>query len=399
MLSGIPSSGSDSAEGPSRGRIRLALVIHSLESGGAERQFLQLVTGLDRTKFEPIIFVGRPSRERPESNKNCVILGPAPHSRATAPVQFAGRILNLARHLRRFRPHILHSFLEERTLWMSAMAERLSPVPVFIGNRRSSVNSYRHNGLQTTLERISMHRLDAMLTISRALQDEVIADGFPRVEAIPIGVDGIHFRPGGESELRARLGWNHGEKVIGMVANFWLCKGHGDFVKAAAILHARHPECRFLLMGNERGTLEQVRRQIQESGLAGVFHIVEGSLDAAPVYQAMNIYLCTSESEGFGNAVLEAMACGVPVVATRVGGLVEALSDGVEGLLTPAGSPEAAATAVERLLGNEQLALGFGLAARQRAVQRHSVEAMVRAHEAFYRRVLDEAVTCRKCDS
>jgi len=142
-----------------------------------------------------------------------------------------------------------------------------------------------------------------------------------------------------------------------------------------------------------------VRRQIAESGLAGVFHIVEGSLDAAPVYQAMNIYLCTSESEGFGNAVLEAMACGVPVVATRVGGLVEALSDGVEGLLTPARSPEAAATAVERLLGNEQLALGFGLAARQRAVQRHSVEAMVRAHEAFYRRVLDEAVTCRTCDS
>jgi glycosyltransferase involved in cell wall biosynthesis len=142
-----------------------------------------------------------------------------------------------------------------------------------------------------------------------------------------------------------------------------------------------------------------VRRKIAESGLAGAFHIVEGSLDAAPIYQAMNIYLCTSESEGFGNAVLEAMASGVPVVATRVGGLVEALTDGVEGLLTPARSPAAAAAAVERLLRDEALALGFGVAARQRAVARHSVQAMVRAHEAFYQRVLHESVTCRKCHS
>ena len=399
MLSGLASSEFDSAEPASGGRIRLALVIHSLESGGAERQFLQLVSGLDRTKFEPVIYVGRPSRERPESNENCVILGPAPHSRATAPLQFAGRILNLAKHLRRFRPHILHSFLEERTLWMSAMAERLSPVPVFIGNRRSSVNSYRHNGLQTMLELVSMRRLDAMLTISHALQEEVIADGFHRVETIPIGVDVNHFHPGGGEALRAQLGWSNGEKVIGMVANFWPCKGHADFVKAAAILHARHPECRFVLMGNERGTLALVRRQIAESGLAGVLHIVEGSLDAAPMYQAMNIYLCTSESEGFGNAVLEAMASGVPVVATRVGGLVEALTDGVEGLLIPAGAPEAAAAAVERVLHDESSALHRADAARQRVLARHSVAGMVRAHEVFYEEFLRESRKRREYDT
>jgi glycosyltransferase involved in cell wall biosynthesis len=399
MLSGLTSSPSDSAEPASGGRIRLALIIHSLESGGAERQFLQLVTGLDRTKFEPIIFVGRPSQERPESNENCVILGPAPYSRATAPLQFAVRILNLAKHLRHFRPHILHSFLEERTLWMSAAADAISPVPVFIGNRRSSVNSYRHNALQATLERASMRRLDAMLTISHALEREVIADGFPRVETIPIGVDINHFHPGGGEELRAQLGWNNGEKIIGMVANFWLCKGHADFVKAAAILHAHHPECRFLLMGNERGTLAGVRRQIAEIGLAGVFHIVEGSLDAAPIYQAMNIYLCTSESEGFGNAVLEAMASGVPVVATRVGGLVEALTDGVEGLLIPVHSAEAAAEAVERVLHDELLALHRAAAARQRVLARHSVAGMVRAHEVFYEEFLREGRKRREYDT
>ena len=395
MLSGLTSAVEMSAVRPSE-RIRLALVIHSLESGGAERQFLQLVTGLDRTKFDPLILVGRPSRERPEANVGCEILGPAPFFRATAGLQFAGRIFSLASHLRRFRPHILHAFLEERTLWMTAAAERFSPVPVFLGNRRASVNSYHHNGLQRLLERASMRRLDAMLTISHALEDEVKADGFQRVTTIPIGVDTLHFRPGRGCDLRSDIGWINNEKVIGMVANFWECKGHENFVRTAAILHARHPGYRFLLMGNDRGRLAGVRRQIAERGLDGVFHIVEGSLDAAPMYAAMDVYLCTSESEGFGNAVLEAMASGLPVVATGVGGLVEALQDGEEGLLIPAKAPEMAARAVEQLLGNDELARRLGTAARRRVVERHSVEAMVRAHEEYYVSALRERGKARK---
>jgi glycosyltransferase involved in cell wall biosynthesis len=300
-------------------------------------------------------------------------------------LSFAARVGRLTKTLHRFRPHVLHAFLPERTLFMSATAEALHPVPLFIANRRSSVSVYRKSGWKTALERLALMRVDAMLTNSEALREEVIrVDGFKDVAMTHGGTDTELFHPGAPSGLRREMGWTSEHIVAGMVANFRACKRHEDFVSAAKALHDRHPQMRFVLMGNDRGTLGAVRRQIADFGLTEVFKIINGSLEPESVYPALDMYVCASESEGFPNAVLEAMACGKPVIATRVGGTAEAMDDAVEGLLIPPHDPGAIAAAAERLIGDAELGRRLGAAARARVQVRYSLATMVAAHEAFY---------------
>jgi glycosyltransferase involved in cell wall biosynthesis len=370
-------------------RIRVAFVIHCLDTGGAERQLLQLISHLDRDIFEPLLIAGRPSEERGTTHQADVILSGASKSSLLSPFLFGRRIGKLTGTLRSFKPHILHAFLPERTLFMSAAAEVFHPVPVLIANRRSSVSVYRTKRWKTVAERLAMTRVDAMLTISEALREEVVnLDGFRNVETIHIGVDTELFHPGARSELRREMGWKSENVVAGMVANFRPCKRHEDFVTAAHILHQLHPEMRFVLMGNDRGTLEEVQRQIQALGLESVCKIISGSLKPELVYPALDLYICSSESEGFGNAVLEAMACARPVIATGVGGILEAIDHEVEGILIPPRNPGAIAAAAERFIGNPELGRRMGTAARARVLARHSIAAMVRAHESFYIRTL-----------
>jgi len=384
--SGMMTEGISSPE-----RIRIAYVIHCLDTGGAERQLLQLISRLDRNIFEPLLITGRPSMERGTTYCADVTLSDASNSSVMSPFLFASRIYKLAKTLRSFRPHILHAFLEERTLFMSAAAEMFQPVPLLIANRRSSVSVYRTSRWKTWAERLAMGRVDAMLTISKALREEVTClDGYRNVETIHIGTDTGLFHPDGHSELRQEMGWTNQNIVAGMVANFRSCKRHEDFITAAQVLHQRHPQMRFVLMGNDRGTLEAVKQQIQKLGLDREFKIISGSLQPELVYPALDLYICTSESEGFGNAVLEAMACGKPIIATAVGGIVEAIDHEVEGLLIPPQSPEAIVAAAERLIENPEQGRRLGAAARVRVQTRHSIAAMVRAHESFYIEALHE---------
>jgi glycosyltransferase involved in cell wall biosynthesis len=371
-------------------RVRVAFVIHCLDTGGAERQLLQLISHLDRDIFEPLLIAGRPSGERGATYEADVTLSDASTSSLLSPLLFGRRIGKLAKTLSIFKPHILHAFLPERTLFMSAAAEVFHPVPVLIANRRSSVSVYRTKRWKTFAERLAMTRVDAMLTISKALREEVVnLDGFKKnVETIHIGVDTELFHPGARSELRREMGWRSENIVAGMVANFRPCKRHADFVTAAQILHQLHPEMRFVLMGNDRGTLEGVKQQIQALGLERVCRIISGSLKPELVYAALDLYVCSSESEGFGNAVLEAMACAKPVIATGVGGILEAIDSEVEGILIAPRNPGAIVAAAERFIGNPSLGVRMGAAARARVLARHSIAAMVRAHESFYIRTL-----------
>jgi glycosyltransferase involved in cell wall biosynthesis len=225
---------------------------------------------------------------------------------------------------------------------------------------------------------------------SRAVADEMLSvAGCPQNKcgAIVNGVDVHKFRPSLPSDLRQQLDWNHGETILGMIGNFREVKRHNDFVSAAAILSAAHPQVRFLMAGADAGTKTVVQKQVERLGLVERVRIMDATPEPENIFAAIDIYVCASSAEGFSNAVLEAMACGKPVVATRAGGNPEAVLNGETGFLVPVGSPAAIALAADRLITNLSERTSMGIHGRQRAVEQFPLQAMVAAHQELYCRL------------
>lgn len=186
------------------------------------------------------------------------------------------------------------------------------------------------------------------------------------------------------------MGWGENNVVFGMVANFRPCKRHIDLVQAAAMILQQHPEARFVMVGADYGSREEVVREIEKLELKGKVHVVERDPSPEKIFAALDVYVCASESEGFSNVLLEAMACAKPVIATGVGGNPEAVLDGETGFLVPWGFPPALAAAAERLLRDPEQRRVMGIRGRQRAEQNFSLDRMVRMHEQLYLQLLSE---------
>jgi glycosyltransferase involved in cell wall biosynthesis len=168
-----------------------------------------------------------------------------------------------------------------------------------------------------------------------------------------------------------------------MIANFQPAKGHLNLVEALRIVD-RPPLIRLLGDGVERPRIEAA---IAAAGLGGTLRL-EGRLpDAAAQLAHVQFCVQPSNDEGLPNAILEAMAAGVPVVATRVGGIPELIHDGVDGLLVPPGDPAALAAAIARLASDEALRVRLGAAARERA-RAFSWEACTDQHVRLYEELL-----------
>jgi len=372
-------------------RFRVVYLIWTLRPGGAERQLLELLRGLDRRRYDPSVITFRPGSS--DSDCPCPLI-----TLATPTGGLIGKFLlalvcfgRLVRALRKIRPRILHSFLPELATIYGGPAARMAGISMFICSRRSSAKLYRQSVFITIAERYALKSADAMVVNAQCLAEEVTRlDHFPSddVTVIPNGVDVKKFRPGLPSHVREESGWSSENLVIGIVANFRDCKRHDDFLCAAGILHQLYAETRFILVGSDMGTLEASRHLSRELGLESVTRIITGISTPEEIYGALDIYVCTSETEGLSNVLLEAMACGIPIVATAVGGNPEAVQDGVEGILVPAHTPEAVATAVGRLIQDTGLRSQMGDAGRRRALEHYSMEAMVCAFERVYERTL-----------
>ena len=269
-------------------------------------------------------------------------------------------------------------------------------LPQVHGLRR--ISNRRDNGFLTSarvravLRRVN-RRFDRIIAPSRSILDLLIKDEHAdrtRCRTIVNGVDTARFHPAdapSRARLRAQLGFADDDCLIGCVASFTPVKCHDDLLAAFARAAQRHTRLRLLLVGD--GPLrEQIRAQIEALGLAASVRLLGARTDVESILPALDIFALASSTEGMSNALLEAQACGVPAVATSVGGNIEVIGAD-NGILVPPAAPGALAAALGDLAGDAQRRGDCGVAARRTALREFSLDAMVAAYEALYAELAD----------
>jgi glycosyltransferase involved in cell wall biosynthesis len=238
-------------------------------------------------------------------------------------------------------------------------------------------------------------RNDAVLAVSDGVADSVRRPrwlptaSYPPVETLLHGVDIDDARRGPEARhaARERLGLPADVPVIGNVANLTPKKDHATLLDAVVRLRPAHPDLVVLLIGT--GPLESdLRERVAQLGIEGNVRFLGMRDDVLDLLSGLDVFVLSSRYEGLPISMLEAMAAEVACVLTRVGGIAEAVADGREGLLVPAGDPEALARALGQALVDPALRRRLGTAARERVQREFSIDRAVRTLEARYTTLL-----------
>ena len=232
----------------------------------------------------------------------------------------------------------------------------------------------------------------SLIAVSHALRQSMIEEGFPsgRLEVVHNGIHaGAPPSAAARRHARATLGFADGPDgplVVGAIARLNPVKDLGTLIEAFAAVRATRPDAALVIVGDgeERSRLEEIARAL---GLLGQVHLLGHRDDARDLLPAFDIYANSSTSEGISLTILEAMAAGLPVVATRVGGTPEVVDDRVHGLLVPSRSPGALAGALGALAADPVWCRALGAAGRLAVSERFTIDRMVEHYAQLYLRL------------
>lgn len=183
--------------------------------------------------------------------------------------------------------------------------------------------------------------------------------------------------------LRDRYGIHKSDIVIGTVTRLVTIKGVEHLIRAVGSLRSRHPNVRLMIIG-EGPLKDELAKFVSELALTDSVVFCGFHNDPLPFFHAFDIFCLPSLNEGMGRVILEAMACGKPVVASDTGGIPELVQDGVTGFLCPIADPGSIAAAIEKLINNNQLCREFGAAGKKAATAKFSIEKMISDIENIY---------------
>ena len=355
--------------------LRVLFLMEDLCYGGTQRQTLELARRLNRQKFAPVMLtLTGPTDLDAAAREAGIELHHLGSGRRVSPVFF----LQLAATLRRLKPGIIVPCTALPNIWGRIWGRALrlwrgaGTGPLVVGTCRGGGGPARQH--EKWLWRLADH----MVCNSEALQNILLGFGVPqaRLSYIPNGVDTSFFSPSDPApSLR--------EPLIRCVARLAGDKDHLTLLRAFELVLQSHPTARLRLVGD--GPEEAALRQWAAAHAAGSrVDFVPGGLDMREHYAAARIFALSSVREGQPNVILEAMACGLPVAATAVGGIPRLVEQEVSGLLSPAADAESMARHCCRLLDDSALCDGMGLAGRRRVEQDFSFTAMVNAHEKIF---------------
>ena len=368
-------------------------LITGLEAGGAERMLVRLATATDRNRFRPVVVsITAGGAFAPVLQAAGIELRQLGMRRGHADP--AG-LFRLDRILREVRPDVVQTWLYHAD-FLGLIGRLLGPVPHLVWNIQCT--DMRGDGLSRT--GAALRRLlawgaampDAIVVNSRAGQEfhEQIRYRPRRWEFIPSGIDTREFRPDPvlRASFRRELGLEDEAILIGLAARFHPMKDHASFFAAAARVAATHEQARFVLAGTG---IDAANRALMEAigrcGIADRVVLLGERGDMPRFFAALDIAaLSSAYGEGCPNVLGEAMACGVPCVATDVGD--SALMIGDTGAVVPPRDPAALAAGLEKLIGLEPKARrALGERARERMLRNYDLGPIVARYEALYEEI------------
>jgi glycosyltransferase involved in cell wall biosynthesis len=370
--------------------IRVLQLITSLERGGAENHLLALLTHADRRAFELETAVLCGEGELVPAFREAGIRVHLLRSRARFDPLALARLVRL---LRDGHFDILHSHLFRADIYAGLAAAQL-------GERRPLVVSTRHNDDRFFLNPFVglVHYLvsaqqDLIIAISDHIARFTVARGVRdpgRVRRVYHGLEPPVTRALEREgqRIRAELGVGTDDFLVGNVGRLALQKGQRHLIAAMPLLLERVPGAHAVIAGG--GDLEDYLRDLaEEAGVAQRVHVLGPRKDVPALMHAIDVFAMPSIWEGFGLVLLEAMAAGRPIVASRVATIPEVVVDGETGLLVPAGDPQALADALAVLADQPTLARRLGEAGRERLRRQFSIDKMVGDTELLYRELIE----------
>jgi glycosyltransferase involved in cell wall biosynthesis len=365
--------------------------------GGTERQFVNLGLALEPSRFAVQFGCLRlwgelleevDARGIPVHGYNvCTFRNP----------KALGAQLQLARDIRRNRIEIVHAYNYYANVF-AIPAAKLAGARVVASIR--DMGAYLST-TQRHVQRFVCGLADRILVNANAIKDWLVSDGYPanRITVIPNGIDLSRFeQPVTVDSLHNEFHFRADAPLIGVVGRVKPLKGIEDFLRAASIVSTAVPQARFLIIGD--GFVAQGRnisrddayhqdllQLIAQLGLRDRVAFT-GFRTVEHVLPQLSVSVLPSLTEGLSNALLESMAAGLPVVATRVGGTSEVVTDGENGMLVAARDPESLANSICRLLETPALATRLGQAARRSVTDRYSMQRLAMNTSRFYESLL-----------
>jgi glycosyltransferase involved in cell wall biosynthesis len=332
--------------------VPIAFCITDLDRGGAEQALVQIVTRLDRNEWAPHVFCLSSEGELA-----------APLREAGVPVAClnakhwwnVGVLFRLRRALRRLRPAILQTFLYHANI-VGRVAGRMARVPVIVSGIRVAE---RRGRFRLWLDRVTERWVARHVCVSEGVATFSIERGRlspQKIVVIPNGVDWERFANAAPADL-ASLGIPADSRVLLFVGRLDPQKGIRALLESMRdMLSRKNLEGAHLLIVGEGPLRGEIERFIRDEQLAGCVHLLGRRNDVPALMRASNCLVLPSLWEGMPNVVLEAMAAGLPIVATAVEGTTELIRNGETGLLVPAGNGEALLAAVESVLRDGEFA-------------------------------------------
>lgn len=376
-------------------------MIDSLDQGGAEQSMMATLPVLAADGLAPELVLLRsldPDRERALADQGVPVRVLPP---SAGPLGLAKELRPM---LRTDPPALLHATLFTPIVG-GALAALRTRVPVLATQAIVPPDLHRLGRADTSgspwkvraameVEAFALRRLVTHVhAVTVGVREEVVRRfGVPRshITVAERGRDPQRFRPPTAAEraaVRADLGVPHDAPVLVALGRHEPSKGFDVLVDAVALLVEQQPDVRLLLAGREGTITPELRAAIDRRGLAERMLLLGDRPDPERVLAAGDVFLLSSRREGTSGATIEAMATGLPVVATQLSGMVGVVTDGVEALLVPVDDPRAMAAAVVRVLEDPDLAARLGARGRRAFEDRFTIERSARALGDLYRDV------------
>jgi glycosyltransferase involved in cell wall biosynthesis len=379
------------AHGGAHPRRKVFYFLDSLEVGGTETQAVELALRLPTSEYDVTMGCLRMKGPLLEKLKGTAVAVREFHPAGGLDTP-AGlyQLVRLAGYLRRERFDVVHT----HDLWsnlMGVLAARMAGVPAIISSRRDLAHFDWYQGHRRTWLRRIQNLSGVVLANATPIRDALIAeDGFApeKLRVIHNGVDTEKFRRGRRDRERLFPGTQNQTLVV-LVGNMHSdVKGHPWLIAAAPPVLQEFPQTRFVFAGDgdARPLFEE---QVAKLGLQSSLKFLGRRSDIPDVLASSDIAVLPSRAEGLPNAVLEYMAAGLPTIASRVGGNVELIEDGVTGLLVPPEDSQALAAALLRLLRDPELSQRMATTGQKIAVENYSFERLIREVDALYTELLD----------